>query len=85
MTLTASPATEMAGDGGFTGDSDRDLMSTKQGTKSTGINTNRTVTQDVSTVLGKENLTIIQSNLSTMATLWTKEIGCCGGVAIMGR
>lgn len=57
MTLTASPATEMAGDGGFNGDSDRDLMSTKQGTNwnraPTGINTNRTVTQDVSTVLGK--------------------------------
>ena len=53
MTLTASPATEMAGELSFSGDSDRDLMSTKQGTKSTGVNTNRTVTQDVSTVLGK--------------------------------
>ena len=53
MTLTASPATEMAGELSFTGDSDRDLMSTKQGTKSTGINANRRVNQDVSTVLGK--------------------------------
>ena len=53
MTLTTSPATEMAGELSFTGDSDRDLMSTKQGTESTGVNTNRTVTQDVSTVIGK--------------------------------
>ena len=53
MTLTASPATEMTGELSFTGDSDRDLMSTKQGSKSAGIKTNSTVTQDVSTVLGK--------------------------------
>ena len=53
MTLTTSPATEVAGELSFTGDSDRDLMSTKQGTKSTGINANRRVNQDVSTVLGK--------------------------------
>ena len=44
MTLTASPAVEVVGELSFTGDSDRDLMSTKQGTK---------LSQDVSTVLGK--------------------------------
>ena len=51
MTLTASPATKMAGEPSLIGDRDCDLMPTKQGTKSTGKH--RAVTQDVSTVLGK--------------------------------